>query len=271
MRFLFVDSIAELEPGRLARGRFTMPRDFELPACLIAEAIGQLASWIAMEHAQFTARPVAGLVGHCVIAGEARLGATIDLAVEMDECEADAVSYAGSARADGLILLTLDGCGAPMLPLEDFDDRDMMRTRFAALRSSAGAHLDADRKLALPLPLSEVSFESNSAKATIITPTEPDFYADHFPRRPVFPATLLLDAEIRLARTLAERIGFGNSAARPLIRVSDVKLRTFIAPGQRLELTALLRARESASSHFALSASSAGKRIATADLLLEWV
>jgi 3-hydroxymyristoyl/3-hydroxydecanoyl-(acyl carrier protein) dehydratase len=270
MRFLFVDSIDELTLGKRARGHFTMPRDFAPPACLVAEAIGQLAGWIAMEHSEFSARPVAGLVGQCVIAGEARPGESVALAVEMDECEADAVSYAGSARADGQTIVTLERCGAPMLPLADFDDRDAMRARFAALRSPEGAHIEVDRELARPLPLSEVTFESASATALLITPAEPQFYADHFPNRPVFPATLLLDAEIRLARLFAGRLGFEGRAARPLIRVIDVKLRTFIAPGQKLELAAMLRARDSASLNFALTVASAGKRIATANLTFEW-
>ncbi len=270
MRFLFVDCIDEFEPGGLAQGRFAMPRDFVVPACLIAEAIGQLAGWIAMERWQFNARPVAALVGRCVIAGEARPGESVELAVEMDECEADAVSYAGRARADGRTLVTVERCGAPMLPLEDFDDREAMRERFAALRSPKGARVEVDRKLAVTLPWSEITYDWNSAKATIITPTERDFYADHFPRRPVFPATLSLDAMIRLARALAEHVGLKLAATPPLIRVSDVKLRTFVPPGQTLELAAYLRARESASADLALSATSAAKRVATADLRFEW-
>jgi 3-hydroxymyristoyl/3-hydroxydecanoyl-(acyl carrier protein) dehydratase len=270
MRFLFVDSIHAFEPGRRARGRFAMPRDFALPACLIAEAIGQLAGWLAMDHSEFNSRPVAGLVGHCVIEGEAPPGASVELMVEMDECAADAVSYAGSARSDGRTLVTLERCGAPMLPLEDFDGPDGMRARFAALRSPEGARIEVGPELARPLPFSEVILESDSASAAFTTPAEPDFYADHFPRRPVFPATLLLDAEIRLARTFAAHVGLEQVGRRALIRVSDVKLRTFIAPGQKLELAARLSDRESSSAHFALSAGSAGKRIATADLQFEW-
>jgi 3-hydroxymyristoyl/3-hydroxydecanoyl-(acyl carrier protein) dehydratase len=269
MRFLFVDSVEELARGKRARGRFSMPHGFVPPPCVIAEAIGQLAGWIAMEHSEFNTRPVAGLVGQCVIEGQARPGAHVELAVEMDACEADAVSYAGSARADGRTLVTLDRCGAPMLPLEEFDDRDAMRARLAALRSPHGAHIDVDRELARPLPLSEITFESSSATALLTTPAEPEFYVDHFPRRPVFPATLLLDAEIQLAHAFVDHLGF-KEAAWPRIRVNDVKLRTFIAPGQKLELAATLRSRESAAVHFALAVTSAGKRIATADLQFEW-
>lgn len=270
MRFLFVDSIHEFEPGRQARGRFVMPQDCTLPACLIAEAIGQLAGWIAMEHSQFNARPVAGIVGKCVIVGEARPGESIDLAVLMDECEADAVSYAGSAHASGQMLVSLEHCGAPMVPLEDFEDRDVMLARFTSLCDPAGVRVGVDRKLSTPLSLFDVAVESNSAKAILTAPADSDFYADHFPRRPVFPATLLIDAKIRLARLLAERIGFERAAARPLIRISDVKLRAFIAPGQQLELVAMLRGHGSTSAQFTLSASIAGKRIASANLRFEW-
>jgi 3-hydroxymyristoyl/3-hydroxydecanoyl-(acyl carrier protein) dehydratase len=269
MRFLFVDSIYEFQPGRQARGRFTMPHDCALPACLVAEAIGQLAGWIAMEDSQFNTRPVAGIVGECLIAREAEPRESIELAVQMEECEADAVSYAGSAQVSGRTLVSLKHCGAPMLPLQDFDDRDMMRSRFATLLKQPSAPVAIDRKLATPPNFSDLSFESDSAKATLLAPSEPDFYADHFPRRPVFPATLLVDAEIQLARLLTERIGFEPVAARPLIRISDVKLRTFIAPGQQLELAAILRSRESTCARFALSASIAGKRIASANLCFE--
>ena len=85
-----------------------MPHDFAPPACLIAEAIGQLAGWIAIEHSDFNSRPVAGLVGECVIAGQPSPGQTVELAVQMDECEADAVAYAGSARADGRTIVALE-------------------------------------------------------------------------------------------------------------------------------------------------------------------
>ena len=74
-------------------------------------------------------------------------------------------------------------------------------------------------------------------RATLDVPADAPFFADHFPRRPVFPATLLLDAQMKLAATLVgETQGTQREAPRPL-RATHVKMRSFIAPGQALDLT----------------------------------
>ena len=60
--FSFVDRITEYEPGRRARGRYAVPADIAaFPSCLVAEAVGQLAAWVAMAHIGFRGRPVAAL------------------------------------------------------------------------------------------------------------------------------------------------------------------------------------------------------------------
>ena len=47
--FSFVDRITEYEPGRRARGSYFIPSDIAaFPSCLVAEAVGQLAAWVAM-------------------------------------------------------------------------------------------------------------------------------------------------------------------------------------------------------------------------------
>jgi 3-hydroxymyristoyl/3-hydroxydecanoyl-(acyl carrier protein) dehydratase len=76
-------------------------------------------------------------------------------------------------------------------------------------------------------------------QATLDVPTTAPFFGDHFPRRPVFPATLLLNAQTELALALA-RAANGWRAGREvrLARVRDVKMRAWILPGQRVELRA---------------------------------
>jgi hypothetical protein len=80
--FSFVDRITALEDGRRARGRFAIPAG--LPAfstCLVAEAVGQLAAWVAMAQAGFRRRPVAALSGETRMVGEAAPGEILDLGV----------------------------------------------------------------------------------------------------------------------------------------------------------------------------------------------
>jgi 3-hydroxymyristoyl/3-hydroxydecanoyl-(acyl carrier protein) dehydratase len=77
-------------------------------------------------------------------------------------------------------------------------------------------------------------------RATLDVPADAPFFADHFPRRPVFPATLLLDAQMNLAATLAREAPAMHGAMPQPLRATHVKMRSFIVPSQRLELGAEL-------------------------------
>ena len=60
--FSFVDRITEFAPGKRARGEFWVPEAVSaFPSCLVAEAVGQLAAWVAMNRVDFRGRPVAAL------------------------------------------------------------------------------------------------------------------------------------------------------------------------------------------------------------------
>ncbi|HVN29950.1 MAG TPA: hypothetical protein VMT64_15745 [Candidatus Binataceae bacterium] len=268
MRFLFVESIGEFESGSRARGQVRIPAEAKFPPCIIAEAIGQLAGWIAMEHSQFKLRPVAGLVGECVISGSPEAGAVVELAVEMETCDDDAVAYSGSACIDGQPVVTLERCGAPMLALADFDDPDAMITRFALLRSGT-APVEFAATLHEAVDLQNIAC-NGGAGCSIITPADASFYADHFPRKPVFPATLLLDAEIRLAVLALKNRHGGRMPKVDGIRITDVKLRTFIGPGTAVTLRADPGDSDPSSESFALTASVDSRRIASAGLIFEW-
>src|ERR1700731_1429942 len=97
--FSFVDRITALEPGKRARGRFTIPAGLpEFSTCLVAEAVGQLAAWVAMARAEFRRRPVAALSGEMRIVREAAPGEILDLEVEIESGGPDTVALAGGGR-----------------------------------------------------------------------------------------------------------------------------------------------------------------------------
>jgi 3-hydroxymyristoyl/3-hydroxydecanoyl-(acyl carrier protein) dehydratase len=93
-------------------------------------------------------------------------------------------------------------------------------------------------------------------------PASAPFFGDHFPRRPVFPASLLLDAQIRLALRLAAETLPPGRRLRPA-RVADVKMRAFILPGHAVELEAGIRSATDAAAELTLAAIVDGKRVAT--------
>lgn len=207
------------------------------PSTLLAEATGQLAAWVAVAKLGFRLRPVAGIAHETLYHGTPRPGDTIDTEIRIDSCENDAVAYQGWARIGGRTVLELHDCVGPMLPLEEFDDADAMRDFFGTL---CGTGAPVDRFTGLdPVPLTGLERESaDLASAILAVPDDAPYFADHFPRRPVYPGTLLLD---RMTTLAAGMVGDAHPGRQVEVRrVSDVKLRAFIEPGARLHLRATI-------------------------------
>jgi 3-hydroxymyristoyl/3-hydroxydecanoyl-(acyl carrier protein) dehydratase len=262
--FSFVDGVTKLEPGVRAAGRYAVPPYLPcFPSCLVAEAIGQLAAWVAMARLDFRRRPVAGLAGETLFFGAVAPGDALDLAVEIETCDEDAVAYCGSARINGGPVLELRHCVGPMLPMEEFDAPDAMRADFEVL---AGPGAPAARIRALPQLEASVTgrVPGKALSAHLQVPASAPFFGDHFPRRPVLPGTLLLDRQIALAVELArEVIGTGPGAGLAPSRVTDVKMRAFITPGQDVDMRVELQPQGAASLAAAVAARIDGKTVAT--------
>ena len=260
--FSFVDRITALEPGRWARGRFAVPAGLpEFSTCLVAEAVGQLAAWVAMAQTEFRRRPVAALCGEMRIEREAAPGEILDLGVEIERGDSDTVAFAGWARLADAPVLALSRCVGPMLPLEDFDAPEAVRGDFETL---CGPGKPPNRFPGITAPdLSLIDhIPGQRLRATLHVPTSAPFFGDHFPRRPVFPATLLLDAHIRLAMQLTRETVPAGQRFRPA-RVADVKMRSFILPGHTVEIETGMRSATDQTAELTLAATVDGKRVAT--------
>lgn len=262
--FSFVDRILAIEPGVRATGRYTIPPGLARFADpLVAEAVGQLAAWAAMSRLDFRLRPVAGLAGEIAFLGVPAAGLTLDLAVEIRSCDGEAVDYDGSAHANGAPILELKHCVGPMLPMEEFDAPDAVRSDFELL-CGAGARPARFAGVA-ERPMEELEHvPGERLRAELRVPESAPFFADHFPRRPVFPATLLIDDQIEVA----VRVARGTAAlrgARSLraVRVTDMKMRSFIPPAQVLELRGELLAASEEGATVRVVARANGKPIST--------
>lgn len=258
--FSFVDRINQFEAGTRARGEFAVPNGIgSFPSCLVAEAVGQLAAWVSMEKIGFRGRPVAALANDTRFHGAVGPGDRLELAVEIDSCDDEAVAYAGWAAVDGRRVIELNECLGPMLPVEDFDSPEALATRLELLRG-AGAAPGRFAGVDAPALLPADADDGDSVRATLRVPVSAPFFADHFPRRPVFPATLMLDALITLARQLAP------PGAVP-VRMTHVKVRSFTAPGDTLQLEAR-RAADDTHRVMLSARNAAGKTVASARLEL---
>jgi 3-hydroxymyristoyl/3-hydroxydecanoyl-(acyl carrier protein) dehydratase len=235
--YSFVDRISEIEAGKRARGCYQVPAHLSrFSSTLTAEAAGQLAAWNAMAYLDYKVRPVAGLAAEIRFGPEVRPGQRLDLEVVIESCESDAVSYSAWADADGVRVMELDHSVGPMLPMEEFDSPDAVRERFQLL---CGPGAPSGRFAGVPEHDIEIVEEVSEerVRATMRVPRQAPFFADHFPRRPVFPGTLLLDAQIGLALKFtagSKRWPAGSVLAAT--RVPNMKMRSFVQPGDVLEL-----------------------------------
>jgi 3-hydroxymyristoyl/3-hydroxydecanoyl-(acyl carrier protein) dehydratase len=260
--FSFVDRLIAVDSDR-ARGELLCPNgEAPVPPWLVIEAVGQLAAWIAMAHTDFTRRPVAALAGDIRLSGAAAHG-SIDLEAHIERFDSRAILYAGSAHCAGVELASLSRCVGPLLAMDLFDDPSAVRDRFAALRG-ATAHAGGLSVCASTQPvLAPIALEATSASSQLDVPETAPFFVEHFPRRPVYPASLLADALTQVGAPLAART-LGD-AADPIrvARVSDYKVRAFSPPGQRLELFAELRTAHEDAVELRVKASASGQRVAT--------
>jgi 3-hydroxymyristoyl/3-hydroxydecanoyl-(acyl carrier protein) dehydratase len=104
--------------------------------------------------------------------------------------------------------------------------------------------------------------------AVVDVPANAPFFGDHFPRRPVFPATLLLDTQMRLALDLAREASDMQAAMPRAVRMTHVKMRSFIVPSQRLDIGVKLAPCENEMLRAMLSATTDGRTVASARLEL---
>ena len=263
--FSFVDRITRREAGRV-EGHFTVPLGSHFPASLMAEAVGQLAAWSSMAQLDFAVRPVAGLARTVHYHQLPYPGCTLQLQADIERCDAEAVAYSGKAFIDGRLALELVDSLGPMLPMEEFDAPEAVRGDFHTLLGGGAA---AHRFGGVPLPdlhdLQAEAGERLSATLRVPEATDAPYFSDHFPRRSVFPGTLLMDALALLSVQLVQQSAPLSGAAELVARkVSQVKIRSFTAPGAQLQLEVVLQDIDAQRARLKVAARSEDKTVASA-------
>jgi 3-hydroxymyristoyl/3-hydroxydecanoyl-(acyl carrier protein) dehydratase len=257
--FSFVDAITELVPETRVRGCYWIPESVgSFPQSLAAEAVGQLAAWSAMASLDFRVRPVAGLAQEIVFHEPCGPGDTLELEALTESCTEDAIAYSGTARSNGRLVLELKHSVGPMMPMDEFDDRAFVAADFALLAGS-GRVPGACRGLEAPLGELVRREPGQSIEARLAVPNDALFFKDHFPRRPVYPATLLLHALTHWAIELA-----GGRDASRVAAVANVKMRSWILPGQVVDLRVDRASGDSDATKVKLAARVDGRTVATA-------
>lgn len=242
--FSFVDRILADDAGKRISGRYRIPADLaDFPPSLVSEAIGQLAAWSAMAATGFEVRPVAGIAGRVEFPGRARPGDVLELEATLVKADLEAVGYDGLAAVGGETVVRLVDTLGPMVPMADFDDPGAVRARYERLRA-AGAEPCAFGGVPEMAVERTGGTPGETAEGLLRVPAAAAFFGDHFPRRPVFPGTLLMNLKLAFASVLVD-----GPDAPGLWRPSaacDVKLRSFMPPGEVLDVKAEVESRDEA-------------------------
>jgi len=267
--FSFVDRITSANGGNKIRGCYTIPsgqKDF--PSSLAGEAVGQLAAWAAMAAGNFENRPVAGLAGSIEMLQTPSAGQVLELAADLEHVDAESVQYRGAAHLNGKVVIRLEDCVGPMVPVADFDDPNSLRNRYKLL---CGNGAEPGAFPGLPPQKFERTEGERGQTISAIFPVPPDapLFADHFPRRPVFPGSLLMHLKIQLGAALASELPPPARGHWTANRIQDMKLRSFIPPGAILQLDAKLKECANDSASISLEARAGQDLIATAGLALK--
>jgi len=267
--FSFVDRITAIEGGRRIRGHYAIPAGIDsFSPSLVGEAIGQIAAWAAMAAVDFTHRPVAGIVGGIDLTSTVRPGQRLELSADLDGVDTSAIAYSGTAQVEGSPVLRLERCVGPMVPVEEFDDPQALRERFALL-SAAGAAPGAFGGMCPLIAHRGGGEPGRSVRATLELPATASFFSDHFPRRPVFPGSLLVDQNLQLVAALAAEIPPPDNGGRWVARrLTGLKLRSFIPPGETLEFEARLVERSAGSATVKVETRRGTRLTGTATILL---
>ncbi|CAM2820324.1 hydroxymyristoyl-ACP dehydratase [Legionella worsleiensis] len=255
MRFLFVDRIVQLSPGESVRGIKHITRDDTYltvdeygKACfipsLIGETLGQLAAWNVMQHNDFMFRPVAGVVASACLHRPAYVGETLLLESYIDALDDSAVQYHSTARVGDELVFSIDGALGPLLPMTDFIGIEVIKQQFAEIfhpgewaevcaRNSVIAHAEQTIHGPVVAPLMFDSILASEAGVSIsaekrISLAAP-YFADHFPRKPVLPMTVLLECKLNLAKEFMVRAGF--PVAYQVCELRKIKMNDFVLPG----------------------------------------
>ncbi len=293
MRFLFVDRIVESSPGQLIRGiKHVTSNDAFLSvdeqgrpcfiSSLIGETLGQLAAWNVMELQGFTRRPVAGIVASASMHRRAYVGETLLLESFIEHLDDSVMQYHSEARVGSELVFSLEGALGPLLPMDDFIDLNEVKQQFSEINrpgdwsvisKESGPILDDDLIMGLKLPVVPMIFDrirSSQPGVSLIAEKRisraAPYFADHFPRKPVLPMTVLLECKLNLADEFIRRAGY--SVRYEVSQLRKIKMNEFVYPGDVLECFVTVKKQTEDELILAFRSEVAGKRVCVVDVVL---
>lgn len=245
MRFLFVDAITSLGDQQIAgRRHFSIMEplryqgptgDLQVAPGAVCEAIGQLASWYGLKHNDFASRQVFLFAERIEILAPVPVGVTLELKVQIHAFDAESFRYSGVAELDGVPVQRIVNCSGYFMPLAELEDPAQTRRSFAALTNGGLIYPESSQPAFSFADLAGTCLELVPAKKIHIQhafAADAPFYADHFPRFPVTPIVMLNEM---IGQATLQMLGLPSRGHLRIRRIDDVKIRSFVRPGETCE------------------------------------
>lgn len=293
MRFLFVDRIVESSPGQWIRGiKHVTKEDTFLTVdeqgrpcfipSLIGETLGQLAAWNIMHHLKFTHRPVAGIVASASMHRPAYLGETLLLESFIEHLNDSAMHYHSIARVGEELIFKVEGALGPILPMDDFIALNEVKQQFDEINHPGDWSVVSTESVPLShhelilnseLPLMHMTFDRiiDSQPGVSLTAEKritraAPYFADHFPKKPVLPLTVLLECKLNLAHQFIKQAGYSEPYMIKAFR--KIKMNDFVQPGDVLQCHVTVKQHTEEELILAYRSDVSGKRVCVVDVVL---
>ena len=234
---------AASRPERASRAAICVPAGVpHFPPRLVAEAVGQLAAWVVDGRSSTSAGGRSP-----ALAGETRYHRAAARPARRSSCAAEIETLRrGGRRLQRLGARRRRSWSLELVALRRADAADggVRRPRGGARATSRrccgpGARPGRFRGVAAARSRDDRARSRASGCARRCRcPQSAPFFADHFPRRPVFPghaAARRADPSWRCSSRARRRRMAGGASSSPR-KVPEVKMRSFIAPGRAVEL-----------------------------------
>lgn len=251
MRFLFVDQITG-QSGQTITGlrhfgageplRYAGSTGIQkIAPGIISEAIGQLASWKCINENDFSARPVFLFADKIKVYGDVSPGTMLELDAEIHDVNAETVRFSGRALRNGTVVQAITDCSGYFMPLSELEDPAVTRARYQAMTNGGLTQVETSEQPYNFFDLIQDDFsitDGKSISAKVRLADNEPFYADHFPRMPVTPIVVI--NELIGATTCILHAG-RKVRSLNVRRISGIKIRNFVRPGDELEIKVSLR------------------------------
>jgi len=242
MRFLMVDKICEINPGKSVKGIKNISWDDyfleeifpNIPVyspVIIAEAAAQLVSWAIIKERDYTVKPVITIVDTYTCGKHIMPGDQLQLEGEIESFSEESALCNGRVLINGKIALELNHAVCYLYPLNELDPPERIKTQFKNLYSEG-----------YPLPKKElnrnitfreeIKIRKRKAIDRFITDEDPekitgiknitsteDYFNDHFSLRPILPGVLTIEAMVETAKNWPKKlIEQGLTDLKPVLK-----------------------------------------------------